>query len=160
MTMRRYIYILLLTVSALLLSGCGTSKKVTERETRQTRDSVSVRDSVLMRDSVVVRYERQVLDSVVIRDSVVLTLDAAGNVVGKEKWRTAERSRNASTDATSVAKQEERRQRDAASEHEREDDTEKTTVKTNAKPWGLLTVVGVLIVACAAIGLWRRMKNK
>lgn len=158
--MKRYIYILLLTVSALLLSGCGTSKKVTERETRQTRDSVSVRDSVVMLDSVVVRYERQVLDSVVIRDSVVLTLDAEGNVVGKETWRTAERSRNASTDATSVAKQEERKQSDAASEHEREDDTEKTTVKTNAKRWWLLTVVGVLIVACAAIGLWRRMKNK
>lgn len=153
-------YILVLIVSALLLSGCGTSKKVTERETRQTRDSVSVRDSVVMRDSVVVRYERHVLDSVLIRDSVVLTVDAAGNVVSKEMWRTAERSRNVSTDATSVAKQEERKQTDAASEHEREAETEKTRGKTSAKPWPLLTVVSVLIVACAAIGMWRRMKTK
>ena len=153
-------YILVLIVSALVLSGCGTSKKVTERETRRASDSVSVRDSVVMRDSVVVRYERQVLDSVVISDSVVLTLDAAGNVVSKEMWRTAERSRNASTDATSVAKQEERKQSDASSEHEREADTEKTTVKTSGKAWPLLTVVSVLIVACAAVGMWRRMKNK
>lgn len=89
----------------MLFVSCRTARTVTQSyETNLQR-----RDSVMLRDSVSIRYVTAARDSIVIRDSVVIVKDAAGKVIGTERYRTSDRVRDRSTATATTAKNTETR---------------------------------------------------
>lgn len=83
-------HLLLFLTLLLFLAACHTTKTVS----KNSEVEVIFRDSVIIRDSIIYRHLTATIDSVVIRDSVIIIKDSAGNIVGKERYRTADRLRN------------------------------------------------------------------
>ena len=94
--MKHLLYILLL----LVLASCRTTRTVT----REQETAVQQRDSVVLRDSTIVRYITATRDSIVIRDSVGIIKDAAGRVIGTERYRISDRVRDRVADNATIAK--------------------------------------------------------
>lgn len=141
-----------LVMAALLLTGCATSKKTSERiDACVRRDSVVRVDSVRIRDSVVTRREKLVRDSVVVKDSVVVTVDAEGKVVKSERYRQTERNREQTQALASERRHDESEQGTAAamSSEAQTHWAAKSEKKEAGLPW-YAWAVGLVV----ALGLW------
>lgn len=153
--MKHYIYLLL---AVLMLTACGTTKKVESNQRHVARDSVNIRDSIVIKDSLVIRYEVNVRDSVSIKDSTVLLIDQDGNVVSKEKYRSTERNRNTDKGKEIAQSQSKENVSKADERHDLENEEKKETIQKQNKlenliSWSIATCLFGLLVYGVIIGI-------
>lgn len=153
--MKHYIYLLL---AVLMLTACGTTKKVESNQRHVARDSVNIRDSIVIKDSLVIRYEVNVRDSVSIKDSTILVIDQDGNVVSKEKYRSTERNRNTDKGKEVAQSQSKENVSKADERHDLENEEQKETIQKQNKlenliSWSIATCLFGLLVYGVIIGI-------
>lgn len=91
-TVRDWFAILAFLLMLLLMSGCKSSKVISERD---VRDSVVYTYKTLYRDSLRVKDSTVLVYETVQRDSVVLRVDkATGEVLSKDTWHWKDTNRD------------------------------------------------------------------